>query len=413
LIFLVPACISISCSGCRVSTGHEVFPEWGPFITNTNNNSTVIGWKTLWPGSAIIRFTEEKYFRTYGTYDRYLIEGNDTLHHVTLNDLQPATAYHYRIWFVANNQNIQGKPAPNEIEALCASSDATADHSFRTLGDEAFTFIVYGDTRAQPPFFTEMERHRLVADRIAGEKDANFIINTGDLVYNAADEGDWTDFFSAGRAMLADKTYYPVQGNHDKNAKYENVFGLPAYYSFQCGRTRFVALDSNDDANYPAQGSWLQNELPDDHEWKFVYYHYPAFTSEANHWGGWENIRDSWHGILVKQNVTAIFNGHVHAYERYIENGVNYIVVATGGAPTYHLAEKKIDGYQASLEDTLGYLRVKVNQEQVVMEFIMVARVSVDGNSLEMYPPNTIFDTVEIQRTIEAPANGSPSVIVK
>ncbi len=355
---------------------------------------------------AVVRFADEGHFNTYGAYDRFILNNSTRLRKATLTGLGPAHTYHYRICFVGNDKKISASMTESEIESLCASSDATADHTFRTLGDEAFTFIVYGDTRAQPPLYSEMDRHKLVADRIATEKDAVFVINTGDLVYDNTDEGNWTDFFNAGRRVLANKTYYPVPGNHDTGgSQFADIFGVPPYYSFESGGTRFAALDSNDNANYTAEASWLQNELSNSTGWKFVYFHHPPFTSEANHWGGWENIRESWHDILVRENVTAVFNGHIHAYERYVEDGVTYMVIATGGAPMYQLAEKKIPGYQTSLVNTLGYLKVTVSPDEVVMAFVMVAKVSPDGKSVEMYPPNTIFETIKITHAAEVDNN--------
>jgi hypothetical protein len=93
--------------------------------------------------------------------------------------------------------------------------------------------------------------------------------------------------------------------------------------------------------------------------------------------------------------VNAVFNGHVHVYERCYENGIHYAVLGIGGGPCYKLAEEKIDGYRNSFENTLGYARVTVNGDEAFMEVIKVANVS--GYEVSyIYPPNTVFESVDL-----------------
>ncbi len=51
--------------------------------------------------------------------------------------------------------------------------------------------------------------------------------------------------------------------------------------------------------------------------------------------------------LFEQYQVTAVFNGHYHSYERVLANGVTYIVSAGGAAPLYSLNVRE-PGQQAA-----------------------------------------------------------------
>jgi predicted phosphodiesterase len=270
----------------------------------------------------------------------------------------------------------------------------TADHTFTTFGSDTFTFVVYGDTQEQLPMFTQLDRHKIVADRIAAENDISFILHCGDLVGDADNPEEWNRFFEAARFALAKTPIFPVLGNHENNSSdYYDAFGVSQWYSFDCGNTHFAMLDSN--SLTAIQAEWLTEDLSDDTDWKFAVFHHPPYSSANYHWGGWLDLRTAWEPVFVANDVNAVFNGHVHVYERYYENGIHYAVLGIGGGPCYMLAEEKIDGYRNSFENTLGYARVTVNGDKAFMEIIKVADVS-GSNVTFLYPPNTVFERVDL-----------------
>jgi len=360
---------------------------WGPYITGTTTDSSIINWKNENATTGVVNYATETYYQEHGGYDRTITETESKqLHHVAITNLTPNTVYHYQ---------------------LIIRNESTSDYTFRTFPtNESFTFIVYGDTREQTGLFTQMERHKLVADRIAGEKNISFVVHTGDFVCFGNDLEEWNRFFDASRAMLANTTLYPVLGNHEDNhPNYYDAFGVPEWYSFDCGNAHFTILDSNDWASphMTEQTEWLQNDLNTSGAWKFVSFHHPPYSSSETHWGGWINFRDYWDDVFINNSVDAVFNGHVHAYERYEENGIQYVVLGCGGAPLYSLAEDKIPGYQNSLEHTLGYARFTLDAEKEVarMDVIKVADASEDNKNVTyIYPPYTIFETVVLYLTL-------------
>jgi hypothetical protein len=364
----------------------ELVPLWGPYLTGVSETGIVVNWKTEGETEGAVEYATENFYTEYSAYSDSAPDSLKELHHVTLAGLQPDTTYHYRV----------------DI-----GEASTADHTFNTLGTGHFTFIVYGDTREQAPAFTQLERHKLVADHIAQEENVSFILHTGDLVCDGDDLDEWGRFFEAARQMLDGIPIFPVPGNHENfSANYYKNFGVPQYYSFRCGNSYFALMDSNDGADLDAEADWLVNDIPAGADWKYVVCHHPLYTSDSTHWGGNPDIRDHWEEIFIENGVNAVFNAHMHVYERCWENGIHYITLGNGGAPCYELAEEKIPGYRASLEHTLGYARITVDGDAAIMEVIKVADLSEDNREvIYIYPPDTIFETVSL---LPESSNGTP-----
>ena len=313
-----------------VSSDNEVI-IWGPYITNTTYNSTILHWKTLELSIGRVGFAHSG-IKTPGISDQSVSEENPSiLHHVQLNNLEPGQRYSY---WIGNNPG---------------------NYSFRTLSlDGPFTFIVYGDTREQLPRWNQSTHHALVAARIAKESDSLFVVHTGDLVNDPTDEGEWGRYFEAAGSMLANTTFYPVPGNHEGNLSvYQEIFGVLPWYSFMCSDARFTTLNSNAVSPVVAssQDSWLNATLDNKVTWNFVFLHHPLYTSEVNHWGGYADIQDKWGPVFSAGGVDAVFSAHVHSYEHFQVNGVHYFTVATGGAPSYALSPDKPPGYVNSREE--------------------------------------------------------------
>lgn len=362
----------------------------GPYITKTTGTEATISWKTDIPSTGQVDYAIEADYFSRG-YGKSVESGEESLlHHVRLTGLMPGMTYHYQV---------------------TAGLNVTEDHSFRTFPTSgSFDFIVYGDSQEQLPDFTQLERHKLVADRIAEEEDVTFVLHVGDTVGDPENPEEWDRFFAAGRAMLANTTIYPITGNHeeiDDGVTYFEAFDMPPWYSFDCSDAHFTMLDSSDisGSRMDEQTAWLTDDLASSTAlWKFAAFHHPPYSSGTRHPGGWLNFRELWDPVFEENGVSAVFNGHVHSYQRYLVNGIQYVVAATGGGPMYTLTEEKTTGYQNSLEYTLGYTRVHVDavNETVSMEFMPVAEISDDNSEvLSLYPSGSVFErvVVELSRT--------------
>ena len=373
----------IGISLISTADAYDAVIEWGPCVTLTTSNSTVINWKAENSTTSKISYATEEYNKRTNRYDNSIFKtSEDGLFHVKLDNLKENTTYRYRIETSGDGDSLYNK--------------------FRTFPKKgSFKFIVYGDTRSQPPQFTQIERHKLVSDRISKEDDVSFVIHTGDLVNNGDNIRGWNEFFEAGSLMFSNTSIYPVLGNHEKNhTNYYDAFFVSDYYSFDCGNAHFTMLDSNDWADIDNETEWLNDDLSSsDGTWNFITFHHPPYSSDKKHFGGWENIRAYWENIFIKNDIDAVYNGHVHVYERYEKNGIQYLVLGCGGAPLYQLSEEKIPGYKNSLENTLGYARVTVEEDISVFEIIKVAEVSKDnGNVAYLYPKDTVFETFILRK---------------
>ena len=213
-------------------TAQESSPHlvWGPYLTLTSATCITVNVKTDIPSLVTVEYATDADYQAYGDYDMTATDGISTeFHRVALTGLEPGTRYHYRIV-------LDG-----------ALSDP---FHFRTFPESGpFTFVVYSDTQDQLPTFSQLERHKLVADRIAEEEDVLFVIHCGDLVNNAANLSDWDRYFAAGAAMMANTTVYPALGNHEANhTNYYEIYGVPQWYSFDCAGAHFSILDTNSEA---------------------------------------------------------------------------------------------------------------------------------------------------------------------
>ena len=344
----------------------------GPYLTGTTTTATFINWMAQEPVAGTVEYADDAYYAANGGYALSVADTAETaFHRVALENLTPDTLYHYRI--VAGNTTL-------------------GDHTFRTFPEDGgFTFIVYGDTQLPANI-------KIVADRIADE-DPLFILHTGDQVNAVESVDEWNNFFSSNRRLLANTTIYTTLGNHEYNdTVYYETFGLPQWYSFVCADAHFAVLDDNFASNPLSETAWLAQDLSDDTTWKFVANHHPPYSSTSDRAGGWILLRQYWGQIMKDNGVTAVFNGHIHAYERYLVDGITYLVTGTGAGSLHPLgpANERPAGYQNSLVHTLGYTKITIHDNGTATgQFIRVARLAADNSSQvdEVYPPGTVFET--------------------
>jgi calcineurin-like phosphoesterase family protein len=382
LLVVCPA-LAISISE-NPDTSHDILMvSMGPVVSGTNQNSTVIRIISDNPCNPSVRYADESYFSISQDYDREIVSSSNGTHHaIQIAGLKPATTYHYLV---------SGCGIPG------------IDRTFTTFPVAgSCTFIVYGDTREQAPLYNQTERHKLVADRIAQEKDIHFVVNSGDLVSDSSDAAEWSRFFDATEKVRSMTTYTAVPGNHDDNRTlFRQLFMTDNTTFFDCGNTRIALLDSTDMSSMTLedQEAWLESSLRSYEGAKVVIMHYPAFSSDEKHYGGWENIQRTLVPAFQESGVQLVFNSHVHAFEQVDRNGITYITEARGGAPGYPLNSTRIPGSVRAYENTLGYSRVTVNPDtgMITIDAIRVADVSGDLRTItNIYPESTVDAQIRI-----------------
>jgi len=297
----------------------------------------------------------------------------DRIAEARVDGLEPAKRYRYRV--EAGGQRWDGE-------------FATAPPVGQ---DVPFQFIVVGDSR------NGMEQHRRVVERMAQEV-PDFVLGTGDMVDEGFRQDEWQQFFDVENELLRDNVYFPALGNHDRQGRgrtadnYRAYFSVPdngadseRYYAFTYAAARFLVLDSNAYSfALTDQTAWLERELiaarqdPAIHH-IFVVMHHPPFSISLH--GGARDLRERWTPLFEKYNVTAVFSGHDHVYERAESGGIRYFVSGGGGAPLYprRPSPSPVDAEAVKkFERVLHYLRVTVTGTR-----IDVAAVRADGTLIE------------------------------
>ncbi len=384
------------------AAGAEFVPLWGPYITGTESGEVVINWKTPAPSRGILQYAPEIGEISGGDSAHFLVSDTfQQLHRVTITGLIPGMRYQYRVWELNPEADIESVLGADNLEPgewLIDNGSPTPVFQFTAPGGESFTFAVYGDSQEQEAWFSQADRHRLVAEQVA-EENPDFIVYLGDFIYDAENVAGWDAFFEATSTMLANTVLFTVMGNHEAYSPvYFANFNLPAYYRFTWGTAGFTVLDTNYRADYELQATWLADELSASKGREFVFYHHPAYTTDDRNYGGWQQPREYWEDIFVDNGVNAVFSGHVHAYERYKVRGIDFLVAGTGGGMLTELRPEYPPESQNRLEHTLGYLRVSVEKNAVTADFVQVAKITEDNRTIEeVYPAGSVFETFTIQ----------------
>ena len=291
----------------------------------------------------------------------------------TIDHLVPSSRYRYRVETAGRSFSGEFATAP-ELGA-----------------DVPFSFIVVGDTRSG------VDAHRRVIERISQEV-PDFVLGTGDMVDDGYRQDQWQQFFDVEGPVLRDNVYFPAVGNHDRQGRgrtadsYRALFSVPdnggdteRYYAFSYAAARFLVLDSNEYSfALSDQTAWLERELIAARQdpavrHVFVVMHHPPFSIALH--GGNRDLRERWTPLFETYQVTAVFSGHDHVYERAEHNGLHYFVSGGGGAPLYprrpHPSPVDLEAVK-KLERAFHFLRVTVTGSR-----IEVTGVRSDGTVIE------------------------------
>jgi|SRR5215813_3366892 len=251
------------------------------------------------------------------------------------------------------------------------------------------TFFVYGDTRFTDPSACElsasMYRRSLIDGMAHAKVKPDFLIITGDVVYKGDSEHDWHVFQEETKTLRDEKIpVFPVLGNHDVHGRLgqtkfmEHFETLKSYsllksagwYLLNYANAEFLMLDSQSSySERSAQGDWIRKELkavPEEVSFLFVVLHHPLITHASRmpsvyHCNGRHSRPVMGHDVedaekLLKSVLdefakthpgvqVVVLSGHNHNYERYVVNGITYLVTAGGGATPYRINRRPSDVY--------------------------------------------------------------------
>jgi 3',5'-cyclic AMP phosphodiesterase CpdA len=240
---------------------------------------------------------------------------------------------------------------------------------------DSLKFAVLGDFGTGDP-----EQYQL-ADQMRRVHDVfpfDLVALVGDNLYGSERPQDFQQKFEIPYKPLLDAgvKFRASLGNHDaREQRYYKLFNMEGklYYSFKGSKqdARFFVLEST--YMDPEQVAWIEKELRDSKEdWKIAYFHHPPYSSGDRH-GSDQRLREVLEPLFIKYNVSVVFNGHDHFYERVKpQKGIVYFVVGAGG----QLRKGNIDtrsGITAKGNDTdQSFMVAEINGDE--MAFSAVSR---------------------------------------
>ncbi len=170
-----------------------------------------------------------------------------------------------------------------------------------------------------------------------------FVVSVGDLIEGYSKDpavlaAQWKEF--QGYAHKLQMPFFYVPGNHDMaNAAQIDVwkerFGR-RYYHFLYKDVLFLAVNTDDPSENGEKEGRIGKEQVEYFErvlrenpkvrWIFVCLHKPIWTQKNLATSGWLDIEKA----LAGREYT-VFAGHIHHYQKFVRQGMNYYQLATTG----------------------------------------------------------------------------------
>jgi predicted phosphodiesterase len=253
------------------------------------------------------------------------------------------------------------------------SQMSAATETRRPRSEDSVKFLVIGDSgtgdRAQREVAAQIWRSHAVFPY-------EFAIMLGDNLYGSERPQDYARKFELPYQPLleASVAFYASLGNHDDpNQRFYKPFNMGGrrFYTFQKKDVRFFALDSN----YMDRGQqrWLEQELAESTStWKISFFHHPIYSSGGRH-GSEEDLREIVEPMFIEHNVSVVFSGHEHFYERLKpQRGIFYFTA--GGSAKLRAGDIRVGPLTAKGFDTdRSYVLVEIEGDR--MHFQALSRL--------------------------------------
>jgi uncharacterized protein (TIGR03437 family) len=275
---------------------------------------------------------------------------------LTARELRPAdTGLTSSLW--AYTASLNGLPRDATITYQLQWNGVTGEESvFLTPGPrgQSLTFLAVGDSG------TGGAEQLAIARRMSAERDAAFVLHTGDLAYPAGSYADLREgYLRAYSDLMGRAAFFPCPGNHEYYTQsvrpYQNLrMGGSSdltYYAVDYGPLRIISVDSNDPMIPPVEENamlqWLDEELSRNTSfWRIVIYHHPPYTAGMHINDDFVRLsRERLTPLMDKHAVPLVLNGHEHLYQRSLPvrgglvtedgRGTVYITTGGGGGPLY------------------------------------------------------------------------------
>lgn len=189
----------------------------------------------------------------------------------------------------------------------------------------------------------------------------DLVLHGGDITYQANPFDTWNRMMLGMSPLFRTAATHFCVGNHEFErddeivVQYERLFagqgdagGTSRYFALTYGPARILCIDTESGdlrTMDEPQIAWLDAELAaasadPDVRTTIVAFHRPTY-SLSRHAPGDTGVRDLLHARFVAHGVQLVLAGHVHSYERFVVDGVHYVIDGGGGALLYDPDEER------------------------------------------------------------------------
>ncbi|MEB3300998.1 MAG: metallophosphoesterase [Cyanobacteriota bacterium] len=224
------------------------------------------------------------------------------------------------------------------VAVACGLSPQVGLAQAKRAAKSNLRFLAVADTGSGDENQRAVGRQMAAAHR---RRQIDLVVLGGDNIYPSGDLAKVEATFQRPYAELlqAGVPFHAVLGNHDirtANGMPQVAyppFGMKGrYYNLRRGPVEFFMLDTNGNADWQRQMSWLRTTLARSQApWRVVVGHHPIYSS--GFYGNDPHLRAKLSSLMERHGVQLYINGHDHNYERSKPiNGITYLVVGGGGA---------------------------------------------------------------------------------
>jgi len=237
---------------------------------------------------------------------------------------------------------------------------------------------IYGDSQ------NDQEVHQKIVNAVFLSHPAA-VFRVGDMVNNGDDPQLWETFRKIEGPLLSGTPYYPVLGNHENESPlyFKNFpqVNSHSWYSVDVEGIHFIVLDSNLSLQPDSeQYNWLVEDLQEVKEgikFKIALFHHPLFNV-GMHVEDEKGLRAVLLPLFEKYGVSVVFSGHEHAYERFVYQGIYFII--TGGAGSYLLGQSRESPYLEKFLKVYHFCLLSV-----IDDSLKVKVVGLDGEIIDEF----------------------------
>ena len=341
-----------------------------PYLVNPTTSGVTMLWETLEDAPSFVLWGPGETFTTVtcttGVTMPIDAEFEDSheafLHRAVLTGLESGSRYSYtRPNALVAVQDVLDPlmiPSLEKFKEFDANPPGYVEIEWETLGtwsfstapepEDPFSLYVVGDNQPFP------EYGKRVADAME-RFPADFYLHLGDIVQNGMFTQYPLNYLWFFRHVLAQAPSIHVSGNHEGDGRvipYDTLFDIqvngpvgcygrpettcPRTFTWDYGPIRMFMLDTQENIGKGSvQYAWLDEQLQDTVKnaphirYLFPVWHRPVFC-----WKPGRLANDIWdiHELMKKWRVDAVWTGHIHWYERFLQDDVVYVVTGGGGS---------------------------------------------------------------------------------